>query len=376
MPFLSTLGSGSTASLGFGKYDHYPFNGFNAVAYHPGNIVGNFTDIACNSSGTMIAVGADNSNNGYYSISTNGTTWTTPALFNGVSGANMYNPGIAVSPTTGLWVAVGQNGNTPTYSYSSNNGVTWTTPAALAGFASQFGIGTGKIACNTNGVWVVVGTTSGLTMGYSTSANGTTWTTPVTLGASTSNGGLDGIAWKSSTGTWVSVGNANNGLFYTTSTNATSWSTITSTANTTASIYFNNLSISPLGTFFTCGADNGNGGSGNSGRFYYWTSTNGTVWSGPNLINGNTTAMSTNGGYSAFGITGKLVVVTYTTANSTGTPYYYFTSDLVNWTGPVAMVATNGYTPNSICFNPVLGKYVTVGRDYSNGNIFAYTISK
>jgi photosystem II stability/assembly factor-like uncharacterized protein len=72
--------------------------------------------VTVNSSGLFVAVGY----NGYpvYATSTNGSTWTTPALMNGSSvAATMYS--VTVN-SSGLFVAVGYNdSNYPVYATST-----------------------------------------------------------------------------------------------------------------------------------------------------------------------------------------------------------------------------------------------------------------
>jgi photosystem II stability/assembly factor-like uncharacterized protein len=74
--------------------------------------------VAVNSSGLFVAVGFNTNNYPMYATSSNGSTWTTPALMNGSSTAAIMNS-VAVN-SAGLFVAVGSNGsNYPVYSKST-----------------------------------------------------------------------------------------------------------------------------------------------------------------------------------------------------------------------------------------------------------------
>jgi hypothetical protein len=74
--------------------------------------------VAVNSAGLFIAVGADSGLSPLYATSSNGSTWTTPALMNG-STVYAYMNSVTVN-RTGLFVAVGSNSNNyPVYAASN-----------------------------------------------------------------------------------------------------------------------------------------------------------------------------------------------------------------------------------------------------------------
>jgi hypothetical protein len=111
--------------------------------------------------------------------------------------------GIAVN-TSGLFVAVGFNGSFQTVYATSTNGSTWTTPALMNGSTAQ--VLPSSIACDSTGRFVAVARddATGAPM-YATSTDGTTWTTPALMNGSTAYANMRSVA-VSSTNKFVSVG--------------------------------------------------------------------------------------------------------------------------------------------------------------------------
>ena len=70
--------------------------------------------------GLFVAVGYGSyPNPGYYATSSNGSTWTTPALMNGSGSAALMNAVTTIS--TGLFVAVGTGGAASAPYYATSN---------------------------------------------------------------------------------------------------------------------------------------------------------------------------------------------------------------------------------------------------------------
>jgi len=145
--------------------------------------------VAVNSSGLFVAVGYNGSNYPVYATSTDGSNWTTPALMNG-STTVAYMNSVAVN-SSGLFVAIG---NTiiagsfyPVYA-TSTDGSTWTTPAVITGSAVNTNMN--SVTVSSSGQFVAVGsvgtnfpsyTYKGV---YALSTDGSTWTTPALMNGS------------------------------------------------------------------------------------------------------------------------------------------------------------------------------------------------
>jgi len=139
--------------------------------------------IAVNSSGQFVAVG---SGTGPYpaAASYDGSTWTTPAKMNNTTTAG-YMTGVAVN-SSNTWVAVGYTSGSspdgqPLYAVSTN-GTTWTTPANMNG--STVTARMQSVTCTSSGLFVAVGQDSSGAAVYATSSNGSTWTTPARINGS------------------------------------------------------------------------------------------------------------------------------------------------------------------------------------------------
>jgi alpha-tubulin suppressor-like RCC1 family protein len=133
-------------------------NGSSTVAF--------IQSITVNSSGLFVAVGYDNNGYPLYATSSNGSTWTTPALMNGSSvGARMQS--VTVN-SSGLFVAVGYNGSSgyPVYA-TSTDGSTWTTPALMNGSSAVAYMQ--SVTVNSSGLFVAVGADGSTYPVYATS---------------------------------------------------------------------------------------------------------------------------------------------------------------------------------------------------------------
>ncbi|MGC8499394.1 MAG: hypothetical protein ACP5OV_07875 [Acidimicrobiales bacterium] len=223
-----------------------PFQGATAVASAAGGAwtwgpltassgdAGNFfswSGVACPSTTTCLAVGADNTNGVVTTATLTGTTWAwTPAseVPNDASGAGTLAAIACPSATTCL--AVGGDGNslgTVEQASLTSAGWTWSPPTSLT--APSSGAGTlAAIACPSATTCVAVGTDGSQGVATSATRDGSTWTwspeVRVDLGqASPGLGGLNAIACPSAT-TCVAVGSDNSDAVTTTGTaDASGW---------------------------------------------------------------------------------------------------------------------------------------------------------
>jgi photosystem II stability/assembly factor-like uncharacterized protein len=82
------------------------------------SVAATMRSVTVNSSGLFVAVGYDGGYSPVYATSTNGSTWTTPALMNS-SSAFAIMLSVTVN-SSGLFVAVGYNSSTyPLYATST-----------------------------------------------------------------------------------------------------------------------------------------------------------------------------------------------------------------------------------------------------------------
>ena len=276
--------------------------------------IANMVGITTATSGKFVAVGYDpNTNNGgaYYATSTDGSTWTSPAS---MGSANMQ--AVCYNPTAGRLVAVGDNGSYQAFSYSDNNGSTWST---VAFNTSIFGMC--KAVC-----WnPVLNMYAAVGRGYAgypfwiTSTNGVSWTTPVTF--PTIRGSLFGIVAMSS-GRFVAVGStvsAGGGgiATYAYSDNGTTWThNYVNTSSTTTDLFA--VAINGLNQMVAVGY---NGATGHP----CWTvSSNGTSWSAIADLTTGTTYGSLNG--IATRTDGKFVATGYNANGGNGYQWYVTTN--------------------------------------------------
>lgn len=297
------------------------------------------------SGGRFVSVGYDSSNVGYWSTSTNGTTWTTPSLFGTwVSTWVFQAEGVAVSPS-GRFVAVGTGATSPTAPFqprfsTSTDGTTWTSPTAFNGTARTDTMK--AIACSSAGRFVAVGQAGAGSWGcFTTSTDGTTWTTPADFPAGTGSVFTPFSIAVNSSGRFVAVGYGYVGsgprLAFSTSTNGTTWTAPAliglDGSNYGPKGYLNGIAVNSSGKFVAVGySDAGNA------RPIYTTSNSGTSWTQPAIM---TTISETNlplrgiavnsaGQFMAVGTSGQYAVsndgVSWMTPSSVETPtvgYYY-----------------------------------------------------
>jgi hypothetical protein len=247
--------------------------------------------IAVNSSGTIVIVGNTNTPQAAFMYSTNGgSTWTSPALMGSAPNASyMYS----VFYNGSMFVALGSNGqyNEASASYSTN-GTSWSTPTLMGGSTTYDVYMVGAAYSPSLGIWVSVGcndyNSSGSTPYVSTSSDGQNWTVPFQVSSTVC--ALTSVVWSSTLSKFIAVGYASvsgtSQAFFTTSTNGTTWSTVTQMPNpNNISVFVYNqgaLTIGQNGIFICVGANYSQALS----TYYpvFWTSVNGTTWSAPTVI--------------------------------------------------------------------------------------------
>jgi len=314
----------------------------------------NSSDI--NSSGLITVVGSLGGNSGT-AVSSNGTTWTGPSV--SISGG-AYMPIVTWSSYHNLFLAVGINSsNYPTYSTSSD-GVTWSSPAVI----NATGIGNlWSLAVNSAGVFVVIMITNpGGAAVYSTSTDVTSWTTPASITGITS-----GVYFQNSSITVNSAGN-----FVVTGYNAfdsTAWSSFSANGSSWSSQQFSS-GFTPRAVtwssyhnlFVTVG--------GISGGLAYSTSTNGTTWTTPVSITGSTSLMQIVS--LEVNSAGVFVGVGQLQVSGNGQPLYMTSTNGTDWCVPTSFNGSTdiGYM-RGIMYSTVTSKFVAVGTDSSANWIYA-----
>lgn len=226
----------------------YSYTSTDGVTWSSRNAIWNqavyMFDVAVNGTSVFIATGKNISTNlPVYTSSTDGVSWSTPTAFNGTTTQGSMT---AISWVNGRWVAVGftQTPNFYPWSTSSLNGTTWTTPALMGGSSTVKYMY--SVTGNGSNNWVAVGYNDSNQFVYSTSSDdGVTWTAPT--GSQT--GVMTGIA-RSSAGQYVAVGSSG----YSTSTNGTTWSTVTALGSGSPSLSNNpKVAVNTAGRFVVVG---------------------------------------------------------------------------------------------------------------------------
>jgi hypothetical protein len=334
--------------------------------------------VAVNSSGLFVAVGFGQTGGNYYPIasrSTDGVTWSTPALTNGTTIPGSLRA-ITVTPS-GLFVAVGFVFTGSPYAgiyATSTDGITWTTgyinnsSTAFAAFG---------IAVNSSGLLAAVGYNY-LSAGslYSTSSNGSTWSTVSSMGGINDGATIKGVAVNSS-GLFVAVGSDSSGTSlpcFRTSSDGSTWNALTTIGSTNGILW--GITVNSSGRFVAVGINS----AASPQRGWTTTSTNGTSWSSPTNISlqGNNTAsamyaVSANpsGLFVAIG-TGQ---IKSQNTGSDGTGYVTTSSDGSTWSSAALFNGSgNGSLPNGIAFNSA-GLGVAVGNTNSGYGTVAYSVN-
>ena len=235
------------------------------------------TSITVNSSGLFVAVGYDN--NTYYPLyatSTDGITWTNPALMNGSTSYALLTS-VTVN-SAGLFVAIGYDNNTYPLYATSSDGTAWTTPALMNDSTSYAHMQ--SITVNSAGLFVAVGFNNNNYPLYATSADGTAWTTPALINGSTSYAQMNSVTVNSS-GLFIAVGIGNNDYpLYATSSDGSNWTTPAVMNGSTSIGFMTSVTVNSSGLFIAVGF-------GQVGPVYA-KSSDGSNWTTPALINSTT----------------------------------------------------------------------------------------
>ena len=306
--------------------------------------------VAVNSSGRFVAVGFGQYQFPRAAYSSDGITWSTPALMGGSTvDTRMY--AVTVN-SSGLFVAVGARATNAVASYSSD-GITWTAPALMNGLSTT-GIMYG-VAVNSSGLFVAVGPRNSGIGVAAYSSDGMTWSTPALMNGSTALNWMHAVTVNSS-GLFVAVGYGNNSQpAFATSTNGMTWTTPADMNGSGVVAYMNGVAVNSSGLFAAVGYNS-------SGYPVAAYSTNGTTWTTPATMNGSTTPANM-AAVSVNTTTGKFVAVGIGDGNSnTGYPVWASSTDGITWTTPVLMNATNSLnsSPTAITVTNK-GKHLFVG---------------
>jgi len=241
--------------------------------------------LTVNSSGLFVAVGGiqtDSIVNAVFSTSSDGSTWSAPALMNG-STDTVVMTSVTVD-SSGHFVAVGIGGDTSSPFFSrSSDGSTWTTPALMNG-STAFTNSVMNSVTQYQGKFISVGSDQSGTVWYplfSTSLDGLNWATPALINGSTNSAFMTSVTVNSA-GLFVAVGySQSNYPLFSTSSDGVTWTTPAIINNTTTQANLLSVTVNSSGLFIAIGI--------NSGYYpIYATSSNGSDWTSPILINGGT----------------------------------------------------------------------------------------
>jgi hypothetical protein len=222
-----------------------------------------------------------------------------------------------------------------------------------------------SVAVNSSGLFVAIGSDGSNYPRYATSSDGSTWTTPIYMSPNGSCANIfmaiiNSVAVNSS-GLFVAVGykigyNASYQYpVYATSSNGSDWTTPHLMNCSTTAANMNSVAVNSSGLFVAVGLD-----SNSYGAPRYATSSDGSTWttpaamgSGSDFVNMNSVAVNSSGLFVAVGTTGCYY------------PRYATSSNGSTWTTPAAM---NGSTTKaymkSVAVNSS-GLFVAVGYDYN-----------
>lgn len=338
------------------------FSGFTSPALVNGSTTpATLLAVAVSNTGRYAAVGSrqfDGSQLPVAATSTNGTTWTTPAVMGGTSsGALMY--GVAVN-SSGLFVAVGYNssGFRPVYSTSSD-GSTWTVPALMNGSTDQGTIL--GVTVNSTGRFVAVGHNNSAVPIFATSTNGTTWTTPAAMAAPSVDGAYMTAVAVNSAGRWVAVGYDNNiAPLFSTSVDAVTWTT-PAFMGAGGDAQMTSVTVNSAGRWVAVGYRN-------IGAIpVYSTSTDGITWTTPAAINGSTSAVRMAS--VTVNSSGLFMAVGYN--NNTLPANFAYSVNGTTWTSPAPMNGITSWSPMyGVAVNSA-GLFVAVGENQTGRPLFA-----
>jgi len=282
--------------------------------------------------GAFIAVGTGNDAFPYSAQSTDGKTWTTPAIINNTP--NMTSMNSVVVSSGGLAVAIGGTNGKPVYSTSYFSGTTFTEPAAMNGSAATSTMT--SVTINSAGLFVAVGFNGSGYPLYATSADGSTWTTPATMNGSATVAYMQAVTVNSS-GKFVAVGyNVNGYAVYATSADGSTWTTPATMNSTTNSSYMRAVTVNSSGLFVAVGFSN----QFSVQNFVYATSADGSTWTTPAVVSSPYYAEMWG---VAVNSSGLFVAVGFD--NGSGPhqyrPLYATSADGTTWSTPATMNGSN-----------------------------------
>jgi hypothetical protein len=319
--------------------------------------------VAVNSSGKFVAIGTVN--NAFdlgYATSTDGITWTSPALMPSVGGGIRPRFRKIAVTSGGVFLTCGYDGvGSGTYFSHSTDGSTWVTPVKPSGIPSYCDFR--AIAVNSSGLCVAAGTDASYAAFSSTStpANDNSWVYPVRPTGTLMNGGVFTAIAVNSSGKFAAVGTRTSDgvFFYSASTNGTTWDAITISGTV---CNFKEMAVNSTGKFVAVGNNASNY------PMYSTSSDGGATWSTPAAMNGSTTVAYMQS--VAVNSADKFVAVGYDGNNY---PVYATSVDGSTWTTPARMndSTTIAYM-QGVAVNSA-DKFAAVGFNTNNYPVAAYS---
>jgi hypothetical protein len=308
----------------------------------------------------------------FYTLST--STWSTPATFNGFTTVNCQMWGVITNGTTTA-VAVGQNASGVAIASVTTNGTTWTTPAVINA-ALLYSSGSECITYSSSGFFVAGG--SGGTFlppAIAYSSNGTAWTL-VTTHMSTSNGPIKSLCANTTTIMAVAnLGGSNptptvgTGTYSSLGTTSTALGGVIPFSFMTA----NSICYGSLSGYMIVGSTSSQGG-------YYWLSTTyagfataSIAWM-PNNLGGPAggVGIENSGLWHTFHVTSvrfcttlALYVVTGSSQMNSQEIPCYATFNGTTWNIYPAGGTTGGYAELTDIVQTSSGRLVAVGANYN-----------
>jgi len=228
----------------------------------------------------FLAIGTNGNPNSYpiYTTSADGVNWTTAAVCSSTTVGNIW--ALTVN-SAGVFAAIMQMaGGVPAY-MTSTDGETWTTPTSIPGAASGVFFTSAAITVNTAGNFVVTGYNSfDSAPWYAYSANGSTWAAAAMPG---SGFPPRSVVWSDYYELFITIGSIPGSLAYATSPDGTTWTSPVTMAGSTSAATIVSLAEGPFGVIVGVGQLQ----VGATSEPIYLTTTNGTDWSVPTLLNGS-----------------------------------------------------------------------------------------
>ena len=227
----------------------------------------------------FLAIGTGTSSYPIYSTSTDGVNWSSAAVVSATAVGNIW--ALTVN-SAGVFAAIMQvAGGVPAY-VTSTNGTTWTAPTSIPGAASGVFYFNATMTVNTSGNFVVTGYNSFDSVPwYAFSADGSSWAASTLSGSAFSP---RSVIWSSYNSLFITIGGTSTSLAYSTSANGTTWTTPVAIDGSNNAALILSLAENPSGVIVGVGQLQ----AGATTQPVYLTSTNGTTWTAPTLLNGST----------------------------------------------------------------------------------------